>query len=156
MVYFARLTASKIVLWCFLIWYASTVVHHFDAAPSIWLNALGISALIGVALYLSVREPGKPPPDRWTMLRLFLMPFCVSSFSQLIKGKGFLLVFPPSMRELAVSLGACAAFVAIVFLLKRQGPIEPGPSQISMITSLLACSAVASATICSRLCALMV
>ena len=34
--------------------------------PAIWLNALGISAIIGVALYLSVREPGKPPPDRWT------------------------------------------------------------------------------------------
>jgi hypothetical protein len=28
-----------------------------------------------------------------------LMPFCVSSFSQLIKGKGFVLVFPPSAHE---------------------------------------------------------
>ena len=33
------------------------------------------------------------------MLRLFLMPFCVSSFSQLIKGKGFVLVFPPDLHE---------------------------------------------------------
>ena len=116
--YFATLSAGKVVLWCFLIWYLSTVVHHFDATPAIWLNALGISAIIGVALYLSVQEPGKPSPDRWTTLRLFLMPFCVSSFSQLIKGKGFVLVFPPSLHELAVSLGACAAFVIVVLLLR--------------------------------------
>ena len=89
------------MLWCFLLWYLATVIHHFDATPAIWLNALGISALIGVALYLSVREPGKPPPDRWTTFRLFLMPFCVSSFSQLIKGNGFVLVFPPDAYELA-------------------------------------------------------
>jgi hypothetical protein len=117
--YFARLTSGKVVLWCFLIWYFATVIHHFDATPGIWLNALGISAIIGVALYLSVLEPGKPPPDRWTVVRLFLMPFCVSSFSQLIKGKGFVLVFPPNLHENAVALAACALFVAFVLLVKR-------------------------------------
>ena len=116
--YLATLPAGKVVLWCFLNWYLSTVVHHFDPTPANWLNALGISAIIGVALYLSVREPGKPAPDRWTTLRLFLMPFCVSSFSQLIKGKGFVLVFPPSPRELVVSLAACAVFVIVVSLLR--------------------------------------
>ncbi len=116
--YFAQLPAGKIVLWCFLIWYASTVIHHFDPTPAIWLNALGISAIIGVALYLSVNNPASPP-DRWTTLRLFLMPFCVSSFSQLIKGRGFVLIFPPAPRELAMSLGACAAFVVAVWLLQR-------------------------------------
>ncbi|MEO8065222.1 MAG: hypothetical protein ABI821_21020 [Pseudomonadota bacterium] len=117
--YIANLAPGKIVLWCFLIWYLATVVHHFDATPSIWLNTLGISAIIGVALYLSVREPGKPPPDRWTTLRLFIMPFCVSSFSQLIKGRGFVLVFPPGVHELAVSLSACAVFVIFVLVVKR-------------------------------------
>lgn len=117
--YFAKLPAGKIVLWCFLIWYLATVVRHFDATPSIWLNALGISGIIGVALYLSVREPGRPPPDRWTTLRLFLMPFCVSSFSQLIKGQGFVLVFPPDPREIAMSLAACAAFIIVALILKR-------------------------------------
>ena len=58
-------------------------------------------------------------PDRWTVVRLFLMPFCVSSFSQLIKGKGFVLVFPPSLHEIAISLAACAVFVAIVLAIKR-------------------------------------
>ena len=120
--YFANLSAGRIALWCFLIWYSATVIHHFDAAPAIWLNALGISAIIGVALYLSVREPGRPPPDRWTLLRLFLMPFCVSSFSQLIKGKGFVLVFPPDLHEIVISLAACAVFVFAVLMVKRFTP----------------------------------
>jgi hypothetical protein len=117
--YFASLTTGKIVLWCFLIWYLVTVFHYFDATPGIWLNALGISAIIGVALYLSVLEPGRPRPDRWTVVRLFLMPFCVSSFSQLIKGKGFVLVFPPGLHENAAALVACAVFAGVVLLLRR-------------------------------------
>jgi hypothetical protein len=117
--YFTDLTAGRIALWCFLIWYLATVIHHFDPAPAIWINALGISAIIGIALYLSVREPGKSPPDRWTVFRLFLMPFCVSSFSSLIKGKGFVLVFPPDIHEIGVSLAACAAFVTLVLVMKH-------------------------------------
>jgi len=117
--YLAKLTTGKIALWCFLIWYLATVMHHFDPTPAIWLNALGISAIIGIALYLSVLEPGKARPDRWTTMRLFLMPFCVSSFSQLIKGKGFVLVFPPDLHEIVISLGACALFVTFVLSIKR-------------------------------------
>jgi hypothetical protein len=117
--YLAGLSGGKVALWCFFIWYLATVIHHFDPAPSIWLNALGISAIIGVALYLSVRDPGKPPPDRWTVLRLFMMPFCVSSFSALIKGRGFVLVFPPDLHENAITLAACALFVLVVLAVKR-------------------------------------
>jgi len=122
--YLANLTAGRIALWCFLLWYLATVIHHFDPQPAIWLNALGISFIIGIALYLSVhepgvREPGRPPPDRWTVLRLFMMPFCVSSFSSLIKGRGFVLVFPPDLHENAISLAACAVFVIIVLAAKR-------------------------------------
>jgi uncharacterized membrane protein len=120
--YFANLPPGKIVLWCFLIWYLATVIHHFDPAPAIWLNALGISAIIGFALYLSVREPGRPSPERWTVARLFLMPFCVSSFSQLIKGRGFVLVFPPDVSENLFSLAACAVFVIAVLVVKRASP----------------------------------
>jgi hypothetical protein len=116
--YLARLSAGRTALWCFLIWYVGTVVRHFDPSPAIWLNALGISLIIGIALYLSVREPGRPPPDRWTVARLFMMPFCVSSFSQLIKGKQFVLVFPPSLIEIAGNLAACLVFLAVVMVCK--------------------------------------
>lgn len=122
--YFARLSGGKIALWCYLIWYVSTVTQHFDPTPAIWINALGISCIIGTALYLSVRDPASPPPDRWTVARLFMMPFCVSSFSALIKGKGFFLVFPPDPHEIGVNLGACAAFVAAVLLIKRLRPLR--------------------------------
>jgi hypothetical protein len=124
--YLANLSPGKIVLWCFLLWYLATVIHYFDPAPAIWGNALGISLIIGIALYLSVLEPGRPKPDRWTVLRLFLMPFCVSSFSQLIKGKGFVLVFPPSLHENLISLAACAVFVLLVCIVRRLGRTGPG------------------------------
>lgn len=118
--YFATLTAPRAVLWCYLIWYLCTVWFHFDPAPALWLNALGISAVIGVALMLSVHRPGVRP-DRWQTLRLFLMPFGVSSFSALIKGKGFVLIFSPAPQELAWTAGACAAFLALVGALRRLG-----------------------------------
>jgi hypothetical protein len=112
--YFARLPAGKATLWCYLIWYLVTVAHHFDPAPSIWLNSLGISLVIGLALSLSVGTLRAAFANRWQAFRLFMMPFAVSSFSSLIKGQGFILVFPPDAGELAASIGACAAFLLFV------------------------------------------
>ena len=118
--YLAQLPNGKLVLWCYLIWYLSTVAHHFEAAPAIWLNALGISGLIGVALVLSVGSQSLlSNPDRWPLFRLFAMPFCVSSFSSLIKGQGFVLVVPPDGHELALSAALCAGFVLLVLALRR-------------------------------------
>jgi hypothetical protein len=82
--YLANLSAGRQVLWCYLIWYLVMAGSHFDAAPRLWLTALGISAIMGVALYLSFSVPGARP-DRWNVLRLFLIPFCVASFSALVK-----------------------------------------------------------------------
>lgn len=90
---------GKIVLWCYLIWYLTTVYFHFDPAPQIWINALGISAIIGFALMLSVSAGG----GFWQNFRLFMMPFGVSSFSALIKGKSFVFIFSPVLNELFVS-----------------------------------------------------
>lgn len=117
--YLSRLSGGKLVLWCYLIWWCSTVAHHFDPAPSIWLNSVGISAVIGIALLLSVGGLESATKDRWQTFRLFAMPFCVSSFSSLIKGKGFVLVFPPSTTELATSVGLCLAFYAAVMIIRR-------------------------------------
>jgi hypothetical protein len=116
--YLSRLSNGKLVLWCYLVWYLSTVAHHFDPSPAIWLNSLGISAVIGVALMLSV-SGGAARNDPWQAFRLFAMPFCVSSFSSLIKGKGFLLVFPPRSSELAAAIGACLLFAGTVMGLRR-------------------------------------
>lgn len=115
--YFARLKAAKLVLWCYLIWYLSTVFFHFDPSPKLWLNSLGISVVIGVGLLLSVSRPAGRP-DYWQTARLFMMPFCVSSFSALIKGQGFVLIFSPDPRELAISFALCALFIGAVLLLR--------------------------------------
>ena len=117
--YLSNLPNGKVVLWCYLIWWASTVFHHFDPSPNIWLNSVGISAVIGVALILSVGGLRSATRDGWQTFRLFAMPFCVSSFSSLIKGKGFVLVFPPSATELVTAVGLCAAFVAVVIGFRR-------------------------------------
>lgn len=117
--YLSCLPNGKLVLWCYLIWWGSTVFHHFDPSPSIWLNSVGISAVIGVALILSVGGIKSATKDRWQTFRLFAMPFCVSSFSSLIKGKGFILVFPPSTTELATAVILCLAFAALVIGLRR-------------------------------------
>jgi hypothetical protein len=117
--YFSTLKPGRIALWCYLIWYLIVVTRHFDPTPRIWLNSLGISAVIGIALSLSVDAPTGTRRDRWQTLRLFMMPFCVSSFSALIKGQGFVLIFPPTSNELAILTSCCAAFVLLVSLIKH-------------------------------------
>jgi hypothetical protein len=117
--YLSELTPGKMALWCYLIWYLATVVAHFDPSPGLWLSSLGISAIVGFGLLLSVQIEPSTQSNRWQTLRLFLMPFCVSSFSALIKGQGYLLVLPSRPRELCMSLLLCAVFVAFVLALKR-------------------------------------
>ena len=115
--YFAQLSAGKIVLWCYLIWYVFFAARYFDPSPNLWLTSLGIAAIIGVALIISTTG-GNSRLDRWQIFRLFLMPFCVSSFAALIKGRGFILIFSPHLRENISALGCCAAFCAFVAGLK--------------------------------------
>lgn len=117
--YLANLTPGKAALWCYLIWYLVTVATHFDPSPRIWLSSLGISAIVGVALLLSVAADNSTASGGWQKFRLFLMPFCVSSFSALIKDQGYILIFPSQTRDLTVSVALCAAFALVVFGLKK-------------------------------------
>lgn len=116
--YFAKLSTGKIILWCYLIWYLVTLAYYLDTNPMLWLNSLGISVVIGIGLMLSVNGNPMARPDGWQTFRLFLMPFCVSSFSSLIKGQGFILILPPRLSEQLVLIGLCTAFVLWVLLLK--------------------------------------
>jgi hypothetical protein len=117
--YIANLSKGKTVLWCYLLWYLVNLTYYFDPAPRIWLNSVGISAIIGFALMLSVASTAATKVDHWQTFRLFAMPFCVSSFSSLIKGQGFLFVFPPQPLQLLACLAACAAFVLLVWTVKK-------------------------------------
>ena len=113
--YFAKLTAGRLILWCYLLWYLFFAIRYFDPSRNLWLTSLGISGVIGVALVIST-APGNGGNRLgcWQVFRLFLMPFCVSSFSALVKGRGFLLIFSPRMAENYLALGLCAAFCAFV------------------------------------------
>ena len=119
--YQANLTRGRIILWCYAIWYLVNVSHHFDARPRLWLTSIGLSVIIGVALVISTRSSsqGTMTLDRWQIFRLFLMPFCVSSFAALVKDAGYVLVFPPSLRENLLGLALIAAFVLLVLALKK-------------------------------------
>ena len=112
--YLAHLSPGKTTLWCYLLWYLVMLGFYFDPAPRIWLNSAGISVVIGIALLLSVAGGGKPKTDHWQTFRLFAMPFCVSSFSSLIKGQGFWLVIPPHLNQFLIAIGTCLFFVCAV------------------------------------------
>jgi len=112
--YFARLTAGRIILWCYLLWYLFFALRYFDSSRALWLTSLGVSAIVGAALLISTRAGGAARLGFWPTARLFIMPFCVSSFSALVKGRGFLLIFSPRLHEDYLALGLCAAFCAFV------------------------------------------
>ena len=119
--YFRKLDCPRMILWCYAIWYAVALFCYFDANPQIWLTSLGLSAIIGCALLLSTRAAMRGAPlARWGVFRLFLMPFCVSSFSALVKGRGFFLIFSPCWKETLVAAGLCAIFCGLIALLRRR------------------------------------
>lgn len=120
--YLRRLNTGRLILWCYLIWYTVVLVRYFDPRPTLWLTSLGLSGIIGFALYISTASTGKQKVnlDRWQVFRLFLMPFCVSSFAALVKNEGFILIFSPKPGENLAAIICCALLVATVKLLQRK------------------------------------
>jgi len=119
--YLVTLSTGRLILWCYFIWYAVVLVRYFDGAPRLWLTSLGLSGIIGFALYLSTAGSGatRVKLDRWQLFRLFLMPFCVSSFAALVKDRGFILIFSPDVNEIFLAVALCAVLCAVVFVLKK-------------------------------------
>jgi hypothetical protein len=119
--YFSQLTPGRTVLWCYAVWYGVTVARYFDPSPRLWLTSLGLSIIIGFALILSTRPAAGTfsKADGWQTFRLFLMPFCVSSFAALVKDAGFILIFPPSLRGNVIGFSAIAVFLLLTTLLRR-------------------------------------
>ncbi len=126
--YLRNLTVPKLVLWCYLVWYLVVLARYFDGTPTLWINSLGISAIIGTALYLSTAHASREKTHltRWQIFRLYLMPLCVSSFAALIKGRGFILVLHPDLEGNAIAFGLIATLCAIVFAVKRLSPANVG------------------------------
>lgn len=127
--YLANLSKGRLILWCYFIWYVVVLVRYFDPSLRLWLTSLGLSAIIGFALFISTTASGtrQVKLDFWQVFRLFLMPFCVSSFSALVKGKGFVLVFSPNPGEVLMAVALCALLCAVVTLLRPRGQLGINP-----------------------------
>jgi len=112
--YLGALGAPRIGLWCCFIWWAFTVRRHFVPSPQLWFTALALAAVVGTALHLSATLAGKPAArlEKHQIVRLYLVPFCVSSFSALVKDRGFFLFFHPTPDANAEATGLCMVFVA--------------------------------------------
>ena len=120
--YLSNLSKGRLILWCYFIWYLVVLVRYFDPSPRLWLTSLGLSLIIGFALYVSTTAAGetKVKLERWQIIRLFMMPLCVSSFSALVKGRGFFLIFSPNLDEILIAVGLCAVLCGTVAVLKRR------------------------------------
>ncbi len=120
--YLSQLSNGRLILWCYFIWYSVVLIRYFDANPRLWLTSLGLSLIIGFALFISTTasSENKVTLDRWQTFRLFLMPFCVSSFSALVKDKGFVLIFSPRLAEIFAAAAICAVFCNTTLILRRR------------------------------------
>lgn len=120
--YLSNLSKARLILWCYFIWYLVVLVRYFELNARLWLTSLGLSLIIGTALFISTVTAGatRVKLERWQVIRLFLMPFCVSSFSALVKGNGFVLIFSPKPTELLTATGICSLLCGTVALLKRR------------------------------------
>jgi hypothetical protein len=118
--YLQDLSTGRLILWCYFIWYVVVLVKYFEPSVRLWLTSLGLSLIIGVALYISTTAGANNVRlDRWQTFRLFLMPFCVSSFAALVKDDGFILIFSPRWKEIAVAVVLCSVLCAIVATAKN-------------------------------------
>jgi hypothetical protein len=116
--YFKNIATQKIILWCYLIWYLTIITIYFEPSLKLWASSVGISFIIGFALILSTSQQGTKQ-DIWIKIRLFLFPFCVSSYSATIKDYDFILLFPSNLFHLLISVANCLLFLFPIWCIKR-------------------------------------
>lgn len=116
--YLYEIKLDKATLWCYLIWYILVVYFYFDPSPKIWINSIGISIVVGTGLMLSVSSSKIGERDHWQAFRLYLMPFCVSSFSALIKDQEFIVFVSPKIKENIVAISCCVLFLSVTLVIK--------------------------------------
>ncbi|KAM3115309.1 hypothetical protein [Phormidesmis sp. 146-33] len=116
--YLYEIKLDKAILWCYFIWYIVVIYFYFDVSLKIWIDSVGISAVIGTGLMLSVASDKTDKKDYWQTFRLYLMPFCVSSFSALIKDRGFIVFVPPKIQETTVAILCCVLFLSAIAVIK--------------------------------------
>jgi hypothetical protein len=119
--YLKKLCPAQYLLWSYFIWYITISIFYFDSNPEIWLSAFGISIIVGIALVLSANcwPLDFKKLDYKQTLRLFIIPFCVSSYASLIKGKAFIFIFPADLKTSGLALFAITVFVGLSLIIKK-------------------------------------
>jgi len=56
--YLANLSLGRFVLWCYFIWWLVVLVRYFDPSPLLGLTSLGLSLIIGFALFVNTTASG--------------------------------------------------------------------------------------------------
>lgn len=119
--YLASMDARRTVLWSALLWYLAMAIRYGERGLSVWQHSLGIAMIVGMMLALNAVPSGKRVRDLgfWPLLRFFLIPFCVASFSAFARGHAFVLIFPINLAENIAGGGLIGLFCALVWLAKR-------------------------------------
>lgn len=102
----------------YISYYIVIVVAEAHLVPrAVWFNAIAVSGMVGIAL--NAAAIGHMPLRRYLSakpiqtMRLFMIPFCVSSISGIAtgvdEGEAFILVFPENPEVLGAAFGAALA-----------------------------------------------
>ena len=132
--YFSTINYPKRILWCYLVWYIAIVAQYFEPLFSMWVSSIGIAVIIGFALNLATNQKAQIR-DRWVVYRLYIFPFCVSSYSALIKDKGFFLLFPTELKPITIATVSCLSFLSFTFLCRRLHKKQNRANQALQTTS---------------------
>ncbi len=121
LIYLSRLSLNRIILWCYLIWYLVISIIYFDTNLNLWSTSFGVGIIVYAALTLSTGDFTwkRIHTHYWEAIRLFIIPFCVSSFSSLVKGYGFVLIFSPIFEEDLIAISAISLFIGMILTIKK-------------------------------------
>ncbi|MEM9337924.1 MAG: hypothetical protein AAGA66_04295 [Bacteroidota bacterium] len=100
-------------------WYLFVVITNFDYQLQLWINAVVIAVFVGIALNASVEYSNFSRMN----VRLFIIPFAVSSYTGIVRGNDFFLIFPPDPVESVFGLICCVLVVTgyYLYLVKSNG-----------------------------------
>jgi hypothetical protein len=120
--YINQLAFSKVLLWCYVIWYGVMVKLYFVADSALWLNSAGLAFIVGNGLVLSTGGNliARFKSKFWETLRLFLCPFLVSTFTALTNQQNFTLIFSPKWSENLSAVGLILLFLLLTALVKQR------------------------------------
>ena len=119
--YLAALDRQRLILWFAFLWFVTMAFRYAGGDVSVWLRSFGIAAIVGSILTLNATPPAGRLRDLgfWPVLRFFLIPACVASFSSFAKGHPFSLIFPLNLKENMMAGIVIAGFGGMVWLAKR-------------------------------------